>query len=75
MKPKILSIGGIALSPSTNKDKSSGLIAYFSPYDVGAYVEGGYVVFVPWTAFKDHLSAAGAVLFGGERPQDDADKD
>lgn len=75
VKPKILGIGAIALAPSTDANKSSGLIAYFSPYDVGPYVEGGYNVFVPWIAFKDHLSAAGAVLFGGERPQDDADKD
>lgn len=75
VKPKILSIGAIALAPSTEKNKSSGLITYFSPYDVGAYVEGGYTVFVPWTAFKDHLSAEGAALFGGERPTDDAKKD
>lgn len=75
VKPKILGIGAIALAPSTDANKSSGLIAYFSPYDVGPYVEGDYNVFVPWTAFKDRLSAAGAVLFGGERPQDDADKD
>jgi hypothetical protein len=75
VKPNILSIGGIALAPSTDKGKSSGLIAYFSPYAVGAYVEGGYIVFVPWTAFKDHLAAEGAKLFGGGRPADDAKKD
>lgn len=75
VKPKILSIGGIALAPSTDKGKSSGLIAYFSPYAVGAYVEGGYIVFVPWTTFKEHLSAEGAALFGSERPADDAKKD
>lgn len=75
VKPKILSIGAIALAPSTAKAKSSGLIAYFSPYDVGAYAEGGYTVFVPWTAFKGHLSAEGLGLFGGERPADDAKKD
>ena len=75
VKPKILSIGAIALAPSTAKAKSSGLIAYFSPYDVGAYAEGGYTVFVPWTAFKDRLSAEGLGLFGGERPAEDAKKD
>lgn len=75
VKPKILSIGAIALAPSTEKDKSSGLIAYFSPYAVGAYVEGSYVVFVPWTVFKSHLSPDGVALFGGERPADDAKKD
>lgn len=75
VKPKILSIGAIALAPSTAKDKSSGLITYFSPYAVGAYAEGGYVVFVPWTVFKDRLSPEGAALFGGDRPEDDAKKD
>jgi hypothetical protein len=75
VKPKILSIGAIALAPSTVADKSGGLIAYFSPYAVGPYVEGEYIVFVPWTTFKDHLSAEGAALFGGERPKEDADKD
>lgn len=75
VKPKILSIGAIALAPSTAKDKSSGLITYFSPYAVGAYAEGGYVVFVPWTVFKDRLSPEGVALFGGERPADDAKKD
>lgn len=75
VKPKILAIGAIALAPSTETGKSSGLIAYFSPYDVGPYAEGDYTVFVPWAAFKDHLSAEGAALFGGERPKDDAEKD
>lgn len=75
VKPKILAIGAIALAPSTEANKSSGLIAYFSPYAVGAYVEGDYTVFVPWTVFKDHLSPEGTVLFGGERPADDAKKD
>jgi len=75
VKPKILSIGAIALAPSTETNKSSGLISYFSPYAVGAYAEGDYVVFLPWTAFKDHLSPEGVALFGGERPADDAKKD
>lgn len=48
---------------------------YFSPYDVGAYVEGDYTVFVPWTAFKDHLSPAGLALFGGERREGDEKND
>jgi hypothetical protein len=75
VKPNILSIGGIALAPSTEKGKASGLIAYFPPYAVGPYIEGDYVLFVPWTAFKDRLSAAGLALFGGARPADDAKKD
>ena len=72
LKPDLTKIGGIALAPSTAHDKSSGLIAYFSPYAVGSYAEGNYIVFVPWTAFKTHLSAAGERLFGGMRPPGDA---
>jgi len=71
VKPKLTAIGGIALAPSTEKDKSSGFSVYFSPYAVGAYVEGPYTVFIPWTAFRAHLSAEGVRLFGGERPPDD----
>jgi hypothetical protein len=71
VKPKLLSIGAIALAPSTEAGKSAGLIAYFSPYAVGSYAEGDYTVFVPWTAFKDHLSRAGADLFGGARSKED----
>jgi hypothetical protein len=36
--------------------------------------KGFYTVFVPWTAFSQYLSPEGAALFGGERPQADADK-
>ena len=75
VQPKLLSIGAIALAASTEAGKSAGLIAYFSPYAVGPYVEGDYTVFVPWTAFKAHLSPAGAALFGGERPEGDATHD
>ena len=72
IKPDLTKIGAIALAPSTEHDKSSGLIVYFPPYAVGSYAEGYYVEFVPWTAFKMHLSAAGARLFGGTRPPGDA---
>jgi hypothetical protein len=75
IKPDLTKIGGIALAPSTEHDKSSGLIAYFSPYAVGSYAEGYYIEFVPWTAFKAHLSAAGRHLFGGARPPADAKRD
>jgi hypothetical protein len=75
IKPKILSLGALALAPSSEANKSSGLIAYFSPYAVGSYAEGDYTLFVPWTAFKDHLSSEGTALFGGERPKADAEKD
>ena len=71
VKPKITDIGGIALAPSTEAGKSAGLIAYFSPYAVGPYAEGGHVVFIPYSAFATALSSQGAALFGGARPQGD----
>lgn len=71
VKPKLLALGALALAPSTAQGKSSGLIAHFSPYAVGPYVEGSYAVFVPWTAFKTYLSPEGRAIFGGERPKDD----
>jgi hypothetical protein len=73
--PSLLKIGAAALAPSTKANKSAGFICYFSPYAVGAYAEGGYTVFVPWNAFKTHLSHEGKALFGGKRPPGDADKD
>jgi Protein of unknown function (DUF3298) len=75
IKPDLTKIGGVALAPSTAHDKSAGLLFYFSPYAVGPYVEGSYTVFVPWTAFKAHLSAAGRHLFGDARPPGDAKRD
>lgn len=69
IKPSLLKIGSVALAPSTEPGKSAGLLFYFSPYDVGPYVEGSYTVLVPWTAFKTYLSPAGAELFGGTRVQ------
>ena len=71
VKPNLLKIGGVAPAPSTENDKSSGLLFYFSPYAVGAYIEGSYVVFVPWNAFKADLSREGAAIFGGARPKSD----
>lgn len=75
VKPKLLEIGAVALAPSTEAGKSSGLISYFSPYAVGAYVEGSYTAFVPWAEFKPFLTPEGAALFGGERPKGDGEKD
>lgn len=74
VKSTLTDLGGIALAPSTKEGKSSGFSVYFSPYAVGSYTEGPYIVFVPWTAFKAYLSPAGAVLFAGARPPSD-DKD
>jgi hypothetical protein len=71
IKPKLTALGGIALAPSTEKSKSSGFGVYFSPYAVGSYAEGPYVVFVPWSTFKDYLSPAGKAVFAGDRPEND----
>ena len=75
IKPDLSKIGGVALAPSSARDSSAGLLVYFSPYAVGSYVEGSYTVFVPYAAFKTHLSRAGARLFGGTRPPGDAKRD
>jgi hypothetical protein len=67
IKPDLTKLGALALAPSSETGKCAGFVAYFSPYAVGPYAEGDYSVFVPWTAFKDHLSPEGVALFGGER--------
>jgi hypothetical protein len=72
VQPDLTKVGGVTLAPSTERGKSAGLLAYFSPYAVGPYAEGSYVVFVPWSVFKAHLSPAGVRLFGGTRPPRDA---
>jgi hypothetical protein len=74
VKPWLLKLGPISLAPSTERDKSSGLSFHFSPYMVGPYVEGDYVVFVPWTDLKPYLSTQGTALFGGTRPASDKDQ-
>jgi hypothetical protein len=71
VQPSLLKIGPISLAPSTEPGKSAGLTFHYSPYAVGAYAEGPYIVFVPWTEFRTHLSAQGAAIFGGQRPTSD----
>ena len=69
IQPSLLKIGPISLAPSTEAGKSSGLTFHYSPYAVGAYAEGPYTVFVPWTAFQAHAVAArrGAVRRAASR--------
>jgi hypothetical protein len=69
---KLLKIGPVALAPSTDEGKSSGLNFYYAPYAVGSYAEGEYVAFVPWETLKPYLTPEGARIFGGTRPKDDA---
>jgi hypothetical protein len=73
LEPKLLKIGAVTLTPSTEAGKSSGLTFYYPPYAVGPYAEGQYVVFVPWGAFKPYLSPEGQRIFGGERPKSEDD--
>lgn len=75
VKADLTKMGAVALIPSTEANKSAGLVFNFSPYAVGSYAEGPYAAYVPWAAFKDDLSGEGAALFGGERPKDDEGKD
>jgi Protein of unknown function (DUF3298) len=74
LEPKLLKIGAVALAPSTEAAKSSGLVFYYPPYAVGPYAEGPYTAFVPWEALKPQLSPEGAAIFGGARPKGDADE-
>jgi hypothetical protein len=71
VQPSLLKIGPVTLAPSTEPGKSSGLTFHYSPYAVGAYAEGPYTVFVPWTALRAHLSLQGTAVFGGQRPESD----
>jgi hypothetical protein len=74
IKPALRKIGPLTLAPSTEPGKSSGLTFHYQPYAVGAYVEGAYTAFVPFTAFAKYLSPEGMTLFGGKRPKSDEDK-
>ncbi|MEH2541158.1 hypothetical protein V1272_000485 [Bradyrhizobium sp. AZCC 1708] len=74
IEPKLLKIGPIALAPSTEEGKSSGLNFYYAPYAVGSYAEGEYVAFVPWETLKPYLTPEGARIFGGARPKKDEDR-
>lgn len=74
LEPRLLKIGAITLAPSTEAGKSSGLTFHYPPYAVGPYVEGDYVVFVPWETLKSHLSIEGQRIFGGARPKGDEDE-
>jgi len=73
LKPSLLKIGAVALTPSTEAGKSAGLTFHYPPYAVGPYAEGGYVAFVPWEKLKPFLSTEGIAIFSGARPKGDAD--
>jgi len=73
LEPKLLKIGAVALAPSTEAGRSSGLTFHYPPYAVGPYAEGQYVAFVPWEALKPYLTPEGVKIFGGARPRGDDD--
>ncbi|HVV40236.1 MAG TPA: RsiV family protein [Nitrobacter sp.] len=68
LKPDLLKIGAVTLTPSTEAGKSAGLSFHYPPYAVGPYAEGQYVAFLPWRSLKPYLSAEGDRIFGGARP-------
>ena len=53
------------LAPGTVKGRAGGLIFVYSPYDIGAYVEGGYDVLLPLAVFRDALKPEYAGEFAG----------
>ncbi|MGD9845071.1 MAG: DUF4163 domain-containing protein [Variibacter sp.] len=65
VEPKLDTLGAPALTRSAAESKASGLSFYFSPYDVGPYVEGAYTAFVSGAALKPYLKADKAALFDG----------
>ncbi|MCA1456796.1 DUF3298 domain-containing protein [Bradyrhizobium sp. BRP22] len=73
LKPTLLKIGAVALAPSTEAGRSSGLTFHYPPYAVGSYAEGQYVAFVPWETLKPYLTSEGVRIFGGSRPKADED--
>lgn len=73
-KPQFSMFGEPSLAPSTEAGKSSGVTFHFSPYEVGPYVEGDYVAFVPASALMPLLTPEAQALFGGERPKSDKEE-
>lgn len=73
-KPEFQIFGAPGLAPSTEAGKSSGVTFDFSPYAVGAYVEGSYTVFIPAEKIAPYMTPEARALFGGERPKSDAEK-
>jgi hypothetical protein len=63
----LLKVGAVTLAASTEPGKSAGLEFHYPPYAVGPYVEGSFVVFVPWQTFEPYLSPQGAAIFAGDR--------
>lgn len=54
------------LEPSTEAGKFGGITVVFSPYDVGPYAEGAYMVTVPASDLSGLLTPDWTARFGGE---------
>lgn len=71
VQPKLDKLGAASLTPSTVRGRASGLTFHFAPYAVGAYAEGSYAAFVPFSALTAFLKPEVRGLFAGERPESD----
>jgi hypothetical protein len=74
IKPDFSTLGAPSLAPSTVAGRSSGMTFHFSPYGIGAYVEGPYAIFVPFAALEPYLTDGAKKIFAGERPKSDEDE-
>ncbi|MFN4025588.1 MAG: PdaC/SigV domain-containing protein [Hyphomonas sp.] len=54
------------LEPSTEPGLFGGIAVLFSPYDVGPYAEGSYVITIPASELEGRLTPDWATRFGGE---------
>ena len=58
----------LALAPSNQTGKFGGVYAYYEPYAVGPYAEGGYRLTVQQEIFAEDLKPEFKPLFGGAAP-------
>ncbi|WP_213270900.1 DUF3298 and DUF4163 domain-containing protein [Hyphomonas sp.] len=54
------------LVPSTEAGKFGGITVLFSPYDIGPYAEGAYIITVPASELEGKLTPDWSARFGGE---------
>ncbi len=74
IKPDFSTLGAPSLAPSSVTGRASGMTFHFSPYGVGAYVEGFYTLFVPFASLDPYLADDAKKIFAGERPKSDEDE-
>ncbi len=74
IKADFSTLGAPSLAPSTVVGHSSGLTFHFSPYAIGPYAEGSYMIFVPFVAFAPYLTDDAKKIFAGDRPKSDEDE-